>query len=186
MYDGGFVVKKQEENNWVWVRAVASRDSDLREHWDQWVPLCSNCNNNNKKNQGFPLLAAGADSIPPFFLLFSSPMQSRHRPWSLLAIPLPRHYFSAGTLAMAFWWPLLVLAAAYALCRILLLLIPPTVPSIDVDASDGTPLSPAISISRIYSRVCDWVGFRHSVGGPQDRQLYLCKSNGFAHSACLY
>ncbi|CAD6216562.1 unnamed protein product [Miscanthus lutarioriparius] len=37
---------------------------------------------------------------------------------------------------MAFWWPLLVLAAAYALCRLLLLLIPPTVPSIDVDASD--------------------------------------------------
>jgi hypothetical protein len=40
--------------------------------------------------------------------------------------------------AMALWWPLLVLAAAYALCRILLFLIPPTVPSIDVDASDGT------------------------------------------------
>ncbi|BAF22618.1 aldehyde dehydrogenase 22A1 isoform X1 [Oryza sativa Japonica Group] len=37
---------------------------------------------------------------------------------------------------MALWWPLLVLAAAYALCRILLFLIPPTVPSIDVDASD--------------------------------------------------
>jgi hypothetical protein len=43
---------------------------------------------------------------------------------------------------MAFWWPLLVLAAAYALCRLLLLLIPPTVPSIDVDASDGTAPSP--------------------------------------------
>jgi hypothetical protein len=39
---------------------------------------------------------------------------------------------------MAFWWPLMVLAAAYALCRLLLLLIPPTVPSIHVDASDGT------------------------------------------------
>uniref|UniRef100_A0A0E0APJ1 Uncharacterized protein n=1 Tax=Oryza glumipatula TaxID=40148 RepID=A0A0E0APJ1_9ORYZ len=38
---------------------------------------------------------------------------------------------------MALWWPLLVLAAAYALCRILLFLIPPTVPSIDVDASDA-------------------------------------------------
>ncbi|XP_051213538.1 aldehyde dehydrogenase 22A1 [Lolium perenne] len=37
---------------------------------------------------------------------------------------------------MAFWWPLLVLAAAYALCRVLLLLIPPTVPSMEVDASD--------------------------------------------------
>jgi hypothetical protein len=43
---------------------------------------------------------------------------------------------------MAFWWPLLVLAAAYALCRLLLFLIPPTVPSIDVDASDGTASSP--------------------------------------------
>jgi hypothetical protein len=41
---------------------------------------------------------------------------------------------------MAFWWPLLVLAAAYALCRVLLLLIPPTVPSMEVDASDGTPI----------------------------------------------
>jgi hypothetical protein len=39
---------------------------------------------------------------------------------------------------MALWWPLLVLAAAYALCRLLLFLIPPTVPSVDVDASDGT------------------------------------------------
>uniref|UniRef100_A0A3B6BZN6 Aldehyde dehydrogenase domain-containing protein n=1 Tax=Triticum aestivum TaxID=4565 RepID=A0A3B6BZN6_WHEAT len=37
---------------------------------------------------------------------------------------------------MAFWWPLLVLAAAYALCRVLLFLIPPTVPSMEVDASD--------------------------------------------------
>ncbi|TVU37144.1 hypothetical protein EJB05_10444 [Eragrostis curvula] len=37
---------------------------------------------------------------------------------------------------MAFWWPLLVLAAAYALCRLLLFLIPPTVPAIEVDASD--------------------------------------------------
>ncbi|KAG2639198.1 aldehyde dehydrogenase 22A1-like [Panicum virgatum] len=37
---------------------------------------------------------------------------------------------------MAFWWPLLVLAAAYALCRLLLFLIPPTVPSIEVDAAD--------------------------------------------------
>ncbi|XP_050372539.1 aldehyde dehydrogenase 22A1 [Argentina anserina] len=37
---------------------------------------------------------------------------------------------------MAFWWPLLVLAFAYAICRFLLMLIPPNVPSIDVDASD--------------------------------------------------
>ncbi|KQK14537.1 aldehyde dehydrogenase 22A1 isoform X2 [Brachypodium distachyon] len=37
---------------------------------------------------------------------------------------------------MAFWWPLVVLAAAYALCRVLLFLIPPTVPSMEVDASD--------------------------------------------------
>ncbi|KAL5541966.1 hypothetical protein UlMin_009676 [Ulmus minor] len=37
---------------------------------------------------------------------------------------------------MAFWWPLIVLAVAYAICRFLLMLIPPNVPSIEVDASD--------------------------------------------------
>nr|KJB28728.1 hypothetical protein B456_005G066700 [Gossypium raimondii] len=37
---------------------------------------------------------------------------------------------------MAFWWPIIVLAFAYAICRFLLMLIPPNVPSIDVDASD--------------------------------------------------
>jgi hypothetical protein len=87
----------------------------------------------------FPLLAA--DPIPPphfsfllLFVLFSDAIS----PPSLLATTLLRLDSTAGTLAMAFWWPLMVLAAAYALCRLLLLLIPPTVPSIDVDASDGT------------------------------------------------
>nr|KYP40479.1 Aldehyde dehydrogenase 22A1 [Cajanus cajan] len=37
---------------------------------------------------------------------------------------------------MAFWWPLLVLALAFAIGKFLLILIPPKVPSIDVDASD--------------------------------------------------
>ncbi|GFZ13904.1 aldehyde dehydrogenase 22A1 [Actinidia rufa] len=37
---------------------------------------------------------------------------------------------------MAFWWPLLVLGFAFAICRFLLMFIPPNVPSIDVDASD--------------------------------------------------
>nr|XP_010921480.1 aldehyde dehydrogenase 22A1 isoform X1 [Elaeis guineensis]XP_029120415.1 aldehyde dehydrogenase 22A1 isoform X1 [Elaeis guineensis] len=37
---------------------------------------------------------------------------------------------------MAFWWPLLVLGIAFAVCRFLLMLIPPNVPSIEVDASD--------------------------------------------------
>ncbi|KAH0448431.1 hypothetical protein IEQ34_022231 [Dendrobium chrysotoxum] len=37
---------------------------------------------------------------------------------------------------MAFWWPLLVLGIAFVICRFLLLLIPPNVPSIEVDASD--------------------------------------------------
>ncbi|CAN1195054.1 Aldehyde dehydrogenase 22A1 [Linum perenne] len=37
---------------------------------------------------------------------------------------------------MAFWWPLIVLALAYGLCRFLLMLIPVNVPSIDVDVSD--------------------------------------------------
>ncbi|KAL7178291.1 hypothetical protein ACSBR2_031440 [Camellia fascicularis] len=37
---------------------------------------------------------------------------------------------------MSFWWPLLVLGFAFAICRFLLMLIPHNVPSIDVDASD--------------------------------------------------
>ncbi|PSR97897.1 Aldehyde dehydrogenase [Actinidia chinensis var. chinensis] len=37
---------------------------------------------------------------------------------------------------MAIWWPLLVLGFAFAICRFLLMLIPPNVQSIDVDASD--------------------------------------------------
>ncbi|THU69023.1 hypothetical protein C4D60_Mb08t09970 [Musa balbisiana] len=37
---------------------------------------------------------------------------------------------------MAFWWPLLVLGVAFVVCRFLLMLIPPSVPSIEVDASD--------------------------------------------------
>ncbi|KAL1320797.1 aldehyde dehydrogenase 22A1 isoform X2 [Arachis ipaensis] len=37
---------------------------------------------------------------------------------------------------MAFWWSLLVLALAFAIGKFLLWLIPPKVPSIDVDASD--------------------------------------------------
>ncbi|KAM0965868.1 hypothetical protein TB2_021383 [Malus domestica] len=37
---------------------------------------------------------------------------------------------------MAFWWALFVLGFAYAVCRFLLMLIPPNVPSIEVDASD--------------------------------------------------
>ncbi|KAJ6847232.1 aldehyde dehydrogenase 22A1 [Iris pallida] len=39
---------------------------------------------------------------------------------------------------MAFWWPLLVFAFAYGVCRLLLMLIPPNVPSIEVDTSDVT------------------------------------------------
>lgn len=37
---------------------------------------------------------------------------------------------------MAFWWPLIVLGFAFAICRFLLMLIPPNVPSIEVDSSD--------------------------------------------------
>ncbi|XP_010546977.1 PREDICTED: aldehyde dehydrogenase 22A1 [Tarenaya hassleriana] len=37
---------------------------------------------------------------------------------------------------MPFWWPLIVIAFAYAICKFLLMLIPPNVPSIEVDASD--------------------------------------------------
>jgi hypothetical protein len=83
---------------------------------------------------------------------------------------------------MAFWWPLLVLAAAYALCRLLLFLIPPTVPSIDVDASDGTaPFYPIpillIHAVRSYLLVLSeglLVPICRSVG--QGGQLHLRKS----------
>ena len=44
--------------------------------------------------------------------------------------------------AMAFWWTLLVIGFAYAICRLLLMLIPPNVPSIEVDASDGDKFNP--------------------------------------------
>ncbi|XP_027933486.1 aldehyde dehydrogenase 22A1-like [Vigna unguiculata] len=37
---------------------------------------------------------------------------------------------------MAFWWLLLVLALAFVICKFLLILIPPKVPSIHVDSSD--------------------------------------------------
>lgn len=37
---------------------------------------------------------------------------------------------------MAFWWPLIVIAFACLLCKLLFMLIPSNVPSIDVDASD--------------------------------------------------
>lgn len=42
---------------------------------------------------------------------------------------------------MAFWWILTVVALAYVICKFLLMLIPPNVPSIDVDASDGNTSS---------------------------------------------
>ncbi|XP_078443207.1 aldehyde dehydrogenase 22A1 isoform X2 [Wolffia australiana] len=37
---------------------------------------------------------------------------------------------------MAFWWLFFVLGCSYLLCRFLIMLIPPNVPSIEVDASD--------------------------------------------------
>ncbi|KAF5186196.1 aldehyde dehydrogenase 22A1 [Thalictrum thalictroides] len=37
---------------------------------------------------------------------------------------------------MVFWWPILVIVFALAICRFLLMLIPPNVSSIDVDVSD--------------------------------------------------
>ncbi|KAG1359165.1 Aldehyde dehydrogenase 22A1 [Cocos nucifera] len=46
---------------------------------------------------------------------------------------------------MGFWWPLLVLGIAFAVCRFFLMLIPPDVPSIEVEASDGTP-KPILSL----------------------------------------
>ncbi|KAJ0046953.1 hypothetical protein Pint_05597 [Pistacia integerrima] len=46
----------------------------------------------------------------------------------------------------AFWWPLIVLAFAYAICRFLFMLIPPIVPSIDVNASEGSPFYLELSL----------------------------------------
>ncbi|GLJ20831.1 hypothetical protein SUGI_0379820, partial [Cryptomeria japonica] len=37
---------------------------------------------------------------------------------------------------MELWWFALVICCAFALCKFLLMLIPPVVPAIDVDASD--------------------------------------------------
>ncbi|KAF5738766.1 aldehyde dehydrogenase 22A1 [Tripterygium wilfordii] len=51
---------------------------------------------------------------------------------------------------MPFWWPLIVLAFAYAICRFLLMLIPPSVPSINVDASDVLDRNQAQENSFIY------------------------------------
>ncbi|CAI0626285.1 unnamed protein product [Linum tenue] len=51
---------------------------------------------------------------------------------------------------MAFWWPLIVLALAYGLCRFLFMLIPVNVPSIDVDVSDVTEGNQAQENSFIY------------------------------------
>ncbi|KAJ6324671.1 hypothetical protein OIU76_011879 [Salix suchowensis] len=51
---------------------------------------------------------------------------------------------------MAFWWPLIVIALAYAIGRFLLMLIPFTVPSIDVDASDVTEGNQTQENSFIY------------------------------------
>lgn len=54
---------------------------------------------------------------------------------------------------MAFWWPVLVLGFAFALCRFLLMLIPPNVPSIDVDTSDGTDLYPSLCICLLFFHI---------------------------------
>ncbi|CAI0466999.1 unnamed protein product [Linum tenue] len=51
---------------------------------------------------------------------------------------------------MAFWWPLIVLALAYGLCRFLFMLIPVNVPSIDVDVSDVMEGNQAQENSFIY------------------------------------
>lgn len=56
---------------------------------------------------------------------------------------------------MAFWWPLFVLGFAYAICKFLFMLIPPNVPSIEVDASDGTSLPLSLSLA-IYIFLLYW------------------------------
>lgn len=67
---------------------------------------------------------------------------------------------------MAFWWPLIVLGFAFAICKFLLMLIPPNVPSIDVDASDGIiHLCLSLSIYLISLFVKFYVGLLILVNG---------------------
>lgn len=60
---------------------------------------------------------------------------------------------------MAFWWPLLVIAFAFAICKLLLLLIPPNVPSIDVDASDGKRLCSSSYLSFLLFNAVNVIRF---------------------------
>lgn len=73
----------------------------------------------------------------------------RRRYWSFIGVVVSLDSQSLSwriseQLEMPFWWPLIVLAFAYAICKFLLMLIPPNVPSIDVDASDG--IFPSLSV----------------------------------------
>ena len=76
---------------------------------------------------------------------------------------------------MAFWWPLLVLAFAYAICRFLFMLIPPNVPSIDVDLSDGHSLSLSLSLTVC---VCFFFFFECEIFG--DFEIFGNFENGSA------
>lgn len=94
------------------------------------------------------LLPSGSAGVAAPFPDFSAPA---FRFTSLLFRFLPLLLVCTDSrsprLRMAFWWPLLVLALAYGFCRFLLMLIPPSVPSIEVDASDGMYCSFLLSVS---------------------------------------
>lgn len=133
---------------------------------------------------------------PRFFINYMPSSIARH---SFLLLP---HYFDLKSKSqgfhsdphllrqiraptMAFWWPLLVLALAYGLCRFLLMLIPPSVPSIEVDASDGNDFTDQrllfvdwtlLLFNYFVEVLCD--GIRGSGGGwepDQGEQLHLCE-----------
>ena len=53
---------------------------------------------------------------------------------------------SSSVNSMAFWWTVFVLGFVYAICRFLVMLIPPNVPSIEVDASDGDKFTLSFSL----------------------------------------
>ncbi|RWW06046.1 hypothetical protein GW17_00030652 [Ensete ventricosum] len=59
---------------------------------------------------------------------------------------------------MAFWWPLVVLGVAFAVCRLLFMLIPHNVPSIEVDASD------VLNFCSFLYRL-ERIDFKHAITG---------------------
>ena len=109
-----------------------------------WTNIRSEKEKRKRKSRGSVLLKAQLCA----FLRFSRDLYSHSSTCSnQFDRTTPRSHrrtrsFSPSVNAMAFWWTLIVLGFAYAICRLLLMLIPPNVPSIEVDASDGDKFIP--------------------------------------------